>query len=459
MHPLNPDTAHPRVLELLKRHGWSATSFQVLEPGYSYWFEGEDACVAYVDTGRAWVVAGGPIAPLERMAEVASRFQAHAAASGRRVCFFATEQQLLDEALEQIPLHTLAIGEQPVWDPRRWEECLREGRNLRGQLRMARVRGVQVREVSASELREASSPVRAGVDRLMTRWLESRRMAPMGFLVQLSPYAWAEERRSFVAECNREVVAFLSAVPVYARQGWFVQHLLRGPETPGGTVALLVDAVMRAAAAAGCGFLTLGLVPLAGEVDGWLRAARRLGAPFYDFEGLRAFKARLRPHAWERVHLVWPVPQGSAPPVVDALTAFAQGSLTRFGLASLLRRPQVLVWVLALLLVPWTVMLALPASTPRFPSPLVQGGWVLFDMGLMGALFSLVQHWRPWLATLLASVITADASATLLQALAFNLPRARGPADWLVLGVAVLAPSLAAGLLFWTRRHPALEPG
>lgn len=455
----DPDTAHARVLALLKRHGWSATSFQVLEPGYSYWFDGEDAGVAYMDTGRAWVVAGAPLASRERMAEVASRFQAHAVASGRRVCFFATEQHLLDEALEEAPLHTLAIGEQPVWDPRRWEESLREGKNLRGQLRMARVRGVRVREVSAGELRDETSPVRQGVDRLMERWLESRRMAPMGFLVQLSPYAWAEERRSFVAECNGEVVAFLSAVPVYARQGWFVQHMLRGKDTPGGTVAALVDAVMRAAAAAGCGFLTLGLVPLAGEVDGWLRAARRLGSPFYDFEGLRAFKARLRPHAWEPVHLAWPAPQGSAPPLVDALTAFAQGSLTRFGLVTLLRRPLLLVWMLALLLVPWTVLLALPASTPRFPSPLVQGGWVLFDVGLAGALFSLVHHWRPWLATLLASVITADASATLFQALAYNLPRARGPADWLVLLVAVLTPCFAAGLLFWTRRHPALEPG
>jgi lysylphosphatidylglycerol synthetase-like protein (DUF2156 family) len=109
------DRQHARVLELLKRYGWNATSFQVLEPGYSYWFDGDDACVAYVDTGRAWVAAGAPIAPPERLGEVAVRFEAHAAASGRRLCFFATEQRLLDAA----PVKALPIGEQPVWDPRR----------------------------------------------------------------------------------------------------------------------------------------------------------------------------------------------------------------------------------------------------------------------------------------------------------------------------------------------------
>src|SRR5690606_21071121 len=55
-----------RVLELLRRHGWNTTSFQVLERGFAYWFHPDlDACVAYVDTGRAWVAAGAPIAGVE----------------------------------------------------------------------------------------------------------------------------------------------------------------------------------------------------------------------------------------------------------------------------------------------------------------------------------------------------------------------------------------------------------
>jgi hypothetical protein len=89
----------------------------------------------------------------------------------------------------------------------------------------------------------------------------------------------------------------------------------------------------------------------------------------------------------------------------------------------------------------------------------VQWGWVFFDVGLTGALFTLVRRWRSWLATLLGTVITGDACLTLLQALVYNIPRAHGLVDWLSIGVAVLGPSLAAVLLFWARGHAASEPG
>jgi hypothetical protein len=41
------DTRRKAVLALLRLHGWNATSFQVLEQGFSHWFDPDvDACVA-----------------------------------------------------------------------------------------------------------------------------------------------------------------------------------------------------------------------------------------------------------------------------------------------------------------------------------------------------------------------------------------------------------------------------
>ncbi|MES1207310.1 MAG: phosphatidylglycerol lysyltransferase domain-containing protein, partial [Pseudomonadota bacterium] len=88
----------PRALALLRRHGWNATSFQILEPGFRYWFDADDACVAYIDTGRAWVAAGAPIAAPELVAAVAQRFVTAAAAQGRRACFFGTEDRFTARA-------------------------------------------------------------------------------------------------------------------------------------------------------------------------------------------------------------------------------------------------------------------------------------------------------------------------------------------------------------------------
>lgn len=344
------------VLALLKRHGWNATSFQVLDADFQYWFDASgDACVAYVDTGRAWVVAGAPIAPEARLREVTARFEAAAKAAGRRICFFATEPRFA----ELVPVETMTVGEQPVWEPAHWDATVRGSRGLREQLRRARAKGVTVRAVPPAELSDAAHPTRQGVDRLMGRWLESRPMSPMGFLVQLSPYAFVEERRAFVAELRGEVVAFLSAVPVYARDGWFIQDLLRDPKAPNGTPELLVDTALRAAAVTGSRYVTLGLAPLAGDVDPWLRVARQVGATLYNFEGLRAFKARFRPHHWEPIHLSWPKGGGGLEPLYHALTAFARGSLMRFGFDTLRRRPGLLVGLATgLTLLPWKPLVA-----------------------------------------------------------------------------------------------------
>lgn len=447
----SPQREHDRVLALLKRYGWNSTSFQALESGFRYWFDPDgDACVAYVDTGGAWVAAGAPIAPPERLAQVVTDFEEAALRRGRRVCFFATEKRFA----EVVPVETMPIGEQPTWDPNRWEETLRSSRSLREQLRRARARGVTIRKVDPEELRQPEHPTRRAVERILSRWLASRRMAPMGFLVQVSPFEFLEERRAFVGELNGEVVCFLSAAPVFARQGWLLQHVVRDPRAPNGSAELMIDAAMRTAAQEGLSYVTLGLAPLSGEMGPWMRAARFWGSALFDFEGLRAFKAKMRPHAWDAIQLAWPARTSDLWPVYDALRAFARGSFLRFGLSTLLRRADLIVRLLAFLLIPWTALLALPVSTPHFPSRAIQWAWVVFDVGLTGALFWLLHRWRSWLAGLLSGVIALDACLTTWQALAYNVPGARGVLDWIIIVAAILAPSTAACLLGWAWRHP-----
>jgi hypothetical protein len=216
----------------------------------------------------------------------------------------------------------------------------------------------------------------------------------------------------------------------------------------------MIDAAMRSAAQEGLRYVTLGLAPLSGEVGPWLRAARFWGSALFDFEGLRAFKAKMRPHAWDAIHLAWPARTSDLWPVYDALRAFARGSFFRFGLSTLLRRADLIVRLLAFLLIPWTALLALPVNAPRFPSPHIQWAWVAFDVGLTGALLWLLHRWRSWLAGLLSGVIALDVCLTTWQAVAYNLPRVRGLLDQVIILAAILAPSTAACLLGWAWRHP-----
>ena len=439
-----------RVLRILRRHGWNATSFQILEAHFDYWFDGEEACVAYVDTGSAWVVAGAPVAPLERVREVTLRFVEVAARHRRRASLFAVESRLAKLLAED---EVLLLGEQPVWDPRAWPDTLAASKSLREQLRRARAKGVEVRQATAADLGPADAPLRAKVESLIERWLASRSMPAMGFLVDVQPFAFPEERRYFVAEQGGALVGFLAAVPVYARGGWLFEDFIRDPRAPNGTAESLVNAAMRQVASEGSGYVTLGLAPLSG-VRGWLGLVREWSGALYDFNGLRAFKAKLRPHAWEPVYMAHP--GGSANfAVFDVLAAFAHGSFARFGLAAFLRGPAIVVRLLAALLVPWTAMVAIADDAAWFPSPAVKYAWIAFDVVLAAALFTLAARWHKWMGRAIAIVVTLDAALTLAQIVLFNAPRARGVVDGLVLAISWAAPTLAALALWGATRARA----
>ena len=111
------------------------------------------------------------------------------------------------------------------------------------------------------------------------------------------------------------VIAFLVATPIPARNGWLIEQWPRVPAAPNGTTNLLVDAAMRALAASGASYVTLGLAPLSartGEPGSgqalWLRLTLRWirahGRRFYNFRGLDAFKASLQPREWEPIYAI-----------------------------------------------------------------------------------------------------------------------------------------------------------
>src|SRR5690606_21833983 len=113
----------------------------------------------------------------------------------------------------------------------------------REQLRRARAKGVAVRALAPEELAPAHA-TRVELEALIARWLASRTIAPMGFLVQVDPFTFPERRRLFVAEAAGRIVGFLGVIPIYGRGGWFFEDFLRDPAAPNGTIELLVDAGM-----------------------------------------------------------------------------------------------------------------------------------------------------------------------------------------------------------------------
>jgi len=443
-NPASPRAGEAEALRLLRGYGAEAFSFKGLP--LLHWSDappplGTGAFVFHADTGTAWVAAGLPIGPPSLRASAALRFVQAARAAGRRACFFAAESRL--PGLDSLP-----IGEQPIFAPREWLSSGARSRGIREQLRRSRRKGVLVRRASPDELRW-NTPLRDQVERVAAEHSAMRRMEPMGFLVSQDPFMLPDHHRYYVAERGGGVVAFLSAVPVYARHGWLVEDVLRSRDAPNGTAEQLLVALAREAPSEAV--FTLGLAPLSGQAPWWLIGARILAQPLYDFDGIRAFRERLHPTSWEPVWLEFLEGESAAVHLRDALVAFAGGSLLGFALRTLLHRPGGLPWLLALVLGAWTVVLAALVAVGR-PATLGLdridlGGWVIFDALFALLLFRLARRPRALHLALASGIALADAAAYTAHLGA----SAHAIATWFagLRGVALVGPVVAAVLLGW----------
>ena len=345
-----------RARSLVLRFGASANSYQILNPGIEHWFsEAGDAVVGYAQHSGFRVVAGAPVCAAERLGPVLGEFESEAKRRGLRVCYFCVESEFADRH-SRSPQHSLVrLGAQPCWDPARWEETLEGHPSMRAQLRRARNKRVVVRE------RIGDATPRLEMKICLNQWLATRGAPPMHFLVEPETLGLLEDRRTFVAEQSdpnapsdgsRKVLAFLVASPIPGRNGWLVEQIVRGEGAVNGTTELLLDAAMRALAADGASFVTLGLSPLSSRGDivrdstplwlrlllGWLRAH---GRRFYNFEGLEAFKSKLRPNGWDPVYAVIEGPTVSSRALYAIAGAFTAGhplSATLRALAWAVRR-------------------------------------------------------------------------------------------------------------------------
>jgi phosphatidylglycerol lysyltransferase len=331
------DAAWFAARDLVMRHGWNAVAYQILNPGICLWFSSSgDAVAGYARFGHVRIVAGAPVCPPDRLLDAAVELEADANSHGERVVFFGAGERLERVYAARVDHALVRIGAQPTWEPNAWPTIVREKASLRAQLNRARNKGVRVEEWPAE--RAARSSALRGV---LREWLDTRGLPPMHFLVTPDLFDTLQDRRIFVAERGENVVGFLVATAIPARNGWLVEQWPRVRSAPNGTTHLLIDAAMRAFAAAGCRYATLGLSPLsdhAGAVgDGqpvWLRLVltwiRAHGRRFYNFRGLEAFKASAQPMAWEPIFAIAPGRRFTPMLLRSLAGAFSGGSPERF---------------------------------------------------------------------------------------------------------------------------------
>jgi phosphatidylglycerol lysyltransferase len=329
-------TPDPDVRDLVMRFGWNATAYQILNPGFDHWFSPDRAAVVgYTRKGRWWLVAGAPVCAVTDLPAVTAQLEQAARSRGCRVCYVCAAGRMRDMMAGSASHATLAIGAEPVWDPRVWPSIVASRSSLRAQLNRARNKGVTVGPCDVGDA--ALGP---DLRRVLHEWLGRHGLPPMHFLTE--PDVLAGEMRDrllLVARRDGRPVAFLVASPVPARQGWLVEEIARGLDAPNGAAELLIDAAMRELATGGATYVTLGLVALSTQVRAELRAnpawvrtlmtwARAHGRRFYHFDGLEQFRTKMNPGWWEPIYAITNERRFSPGALHAVARAFCDGSPT-----------------------------------------------------------------------------------------------------------------------------------
>ncbi len=299
------------LAEMQSLYGYNEHTYVLDATEGRVWNDGGRGVVCYVERGNVWLVTGEPLAAAADLCEITRKFVSHARQHRKLVVFMPTSERFARAVAGQnYRIHKIASS--PYFDLQKWDPKGNSAKGLRLGLNRARKAGISVTRVS-----DITSAFRREVTELCDTWLGGRSAGvSFGWLFRLAPFQNAEAKRYFAArDADGQLVGLLAASPIPARDGWYLEDVLRRADAPTGTADLLVFEALRGLAADGAQLATLGTVPLSDigtdEITskGYLLGrildlTRRNLKPIYNIEGLRCFKSKFVPSWWESEYAV-----------------------------------------------------------------------------------------------------------------------------------------------------------
>lgn len=336
---LVPQIERETVRGIVRRWGWNATAYQVLNPGFRYWIDTElDAAVGFVEHSGVRVVGGAPICAESQLERVLERFESNANGG---VIYFGAEARLAAMSAHDSRRRIFPIGAQPVWTPSVLLQGFAKRASLRAQLNRARNKDVTTRLLASAYNEE---PLRV----CLREWIERRGLPPLHFLIETETLKDLVDRRVAVAERNGRIIGFIVATPIPARNGWLIEQIVRGQAAPNGTAELMLHDVAVMLEREGAEIVTLGLAPLAKRgsaqvqnaprwLFGLLSALRAHGTRFYNFTGLESFKSKFGGETWETVYATTAPGTSLTRALIAVTEAFSAEPIGRFMFRSVWR--------------------------------------------------------------------------------------------------------------------------
>lgn len=279
--------------------------------------ESGNSFLMYQVQGRSWVALGDPVGPRADAEELLWKFRELSDEHGGRVVFYQADADSLPLYID-LGLAAMKIGEEarvPL------DSFSLEGSN-RGELRTARRRAERDKATFEVVPVEGVPAIIPALRAISDAWLKDKATAEKGFSVGSFSERYVRNFPVALVRRDGEPVAFATLWPSAHKEEMAVDLMRFNADAPPGTMDYLFVELMLWAKAEGYGSFSLGVAPLAGLerhplAPAWHRIGNfvfRHGEHFYNFEGLRRYKAKFHP-IWEPKYLVAP-PGGMTLPLI-----------------------------------------------------------------------------------------------------------------------------------------------
>jgi len=297
-----------RLLELVRASSDGAANLALLGDKRLFFNEARRSFIMYAVSGRTWVAMGDPIGPAADHEELIWRFLEHADRYGCRPAFYEVSPETLPAYIDA-GLGLSKLGEEA--------RVSLEGFSLEGGpragLRQSHRRG-QRDGLSFHIAPPTEYPgLRARLREISDEWLAAKGVAEKGFSLGFFDDAYLRHFSIALVMHEGRPVAFANLWESQGREELSVDLMRHADTAPRSVMDYLFIELMLWGSAGGYAWFNLGMAPLAGLeahrlAPAWHKLGRlvyRLGAEFYNFDGLREYKDKFAPQ-WRPRYLAAP---------------------------------------------------------------------------------------------------------------------------------------------------------
>jgi phosphatidylglycerol lysyltransferase len=300
-------------LKSLRRFGTSTHSFLTLYSGVKYFqVPGINGYIPITESKGFILIIGEPVCDQHSGKFLVEALKNYADENDASLGAVPVGEAAKD-FLADCGFRTVYVGKEPIFD---LTNLTKLSRTIRQAVNRAKRKGFKVIRFDAvgavdpvNDEESKHHRYQAQITELCDKWIAQRELPPMGFLFELRPLELKEHKKYFLLVDEQDRVrSFLACSPIYAKNGWYLEDLVRDGTAPNGCTELLVTETLEALAADGYKMATLGLAPLAGlpehdeerpTLNKIMRFCYKHLSFIYHFQALEHFKTKFHPQSWE----------------------------------------------------------------------------------------------------------------------------------------------------------------